>query len=224
MSSIHRYTAGVPRNINLLCQQAMGYAVAAGEVLVTERSLTDAAEALRMIPRAEQMSQIQLTQDLKADRITGATDSREAMEQALLVVSAQGAADSVVPMLANRILIGRGDTADVRIDSAFVSRYHALIVRESPGEPQGRDLMIDLGSTNGVLVNGKRVVRRALKHRDLIQVGPARITYLNPSLLPQQERDPSETVSFARPGANDEQVDSELDKAILAFGRFDEAG
>jgi pSer/pThr/pTyr-binding forkhead associated (FHA) protein len=91
--------------------------------------------------------------------------------------------------------------ADVRIDSAFVSRYHSLIVREN-----GCDLLIDLGSTNGVLVNGKRVVRAQLKHRDLIQVGPARVTYLNPAIAPPLEGDASETVSFARPEAAGENA------------------
>ena len=74
----------------------------------------------------------------------------------------------------DRVLIGRGEEADVRIDSVFVSRYHALIVTDD-----GQDLMLDLGSTNGLLVNSRRIVRRALKDRDLIQVGPARVIYLN---------------------------------------------
>jgi hypothetical protein len=67
------------------------------------------------------------------------------------------------------------------------------------------------------------VVRRVLKHRDLIQIGPARITYLNPAIAPPAERDPSETLAFARPGmiADD---DKKVDSAILAFGRFDQAG
>jgi len=148
------------------------------------------------------------------------------VEQALLVITIQGGADGVVPLHASRMLIGRGETADVRIDSAFISRYHALLVREpavvaAEGvEPSAaRDVLIDLGSTNGVLVNGKRVVRHQLKHRDLIQVGHARITYLNPSLAPPLESDPSETVSFGRPGADEND-----DQAILAFGRLDEAG
>ncbi|HTE42921.1 MAG TPA: FHA domain-containing protein, partial [Steroidobacteraceae bacterium] len=228
ISSIHRYTAGVPRNINKLCWEAMTDAVGAGEVRVTECALREAAETLRMIPKAEHIAAHRV-QDLRADMLTGATDSRAAMERALLVVSAQGLSDSVVPMLSNRILVGRGDLADVRIESAFVSRYHALIVREFVGEPQCRDLLIDLGSTNGILVNSKRVVRRVLKHRDLIQVGPARITYLNPSVAAPAEADPSETLAFARPGSMagssaEANADESLDSAILAFGRFNEAG
>ena len=76
---------------------------------------------------------------------------------------------------------GRGEEADVRIDSVFVSRYHALIVRDN-----GQDLMLDLGSTNGLLVNSRRILRRALRHRDLIQVGPARVMYLNEQAMTQR--------------------------------------
>ena len=90
---------------------------------------------------------------------------------------------------------------------------------------RGRDLLIDLGSTNGVLVNGKRVVRALLKHRDLIQVGPSRVTYLNPAIAPAMVGDSSETVSFVRPGAGMPVADEgAAENAVLAFGRFDEAG
>jgi general secretion pathway protein A len=203
-SQIHRYTGGVPRLINHLCERAMSIAIEMNDVRLSTEALTRAAEQMQLIPTAERIGAI-------AEAQPGQTKE----EQALLLVSAQGMPDGVIPLMANRILIGRSELADVRIDSAFVSRYHSLIVREG-----GRDLLIDLGSTNGVIVNGKRVIRAQLKHRDLIQVGPARVTYLNPAVAPPMEGDSSETVSFARPGSGD-QADA---NAVLAFGRFDEAG
>jgi type II secretory pathway predicted ATPase ExeA len=201
---IHRYTGGIPRAINRLCERAMAVASRLGDVRLSAHALTEAAESLLIVPTAPRIEAI-------ADSPPGTTKD----EQALLLVTSQGLPDSVVPLMATRILIGRSELADVRIDSAFVSRYHSLIVREN-----GRDLLIDLGSTNGVLVNGKHVVRAQLKHRDLIQVGPARVTYLNPAIAPPVEGDSSETLSFARPGVTDPASDS----AVLAFGRFDEAG
>jgi general secretion pathway protein A len=202
-TQIHRYSGGIPRSINHLCENAMLIAVEMGEVRLTARSLTRAAETLHIIPTAERI-------DVMTDAKPGSTDEK----QALLLVSSQGATDSVIPLMASRVLVGRSELADVRIDSAFVSRYHSLIVREN-----GQDLIIDLGSTNGILVNGKRVVRTVLKHRDLIQVGPARVTYLNPMIAPPMTGDSSETLSFARPGI----VETE-DNEVLAFGRFDEVG
>ena len=90
---------------------------------------------------------------------------------------------------------GRGEEADVSIDSVFVSRYHALIVHDN-----GQDLLLDLGSTNGLLVNSRRILRRALRHRDLIQVGPARVMYFNEHAAATAQPDPGETICFARPG------------------------
>jgi general secretion pathway protein A len=201
---IHRYTGGIPRVINQLCERALSIAIRLGDVRLTERALREAAESLSIVPNANRIEAI-------ADAAPGTV----AEEQALLLVTSQGLADGVVPLTASRILIGRSELADVRIDSAFVSRYHSLIVREN-----GQDLLIDLGSTNGVLVNGKRVVRAVLRHRDLIQVGPARVTYLNPAIAPPISTDPSETLSFSRPGS----ADGANESALVAFGRFDEAG
>jgi general secretion pathway protein A len=203
---IHRYSGGIPRLVNRLCEGALAVAMELGDVRLTERALTRAAETLHIIPTSERI-----------EAIHDANPGETAEEQALLLVSSQGSTDSIVPLMANRILIGRSELADVRIDSAFVSRYHSLMVREG-----GRDLLIDLGSTNGVLVNGKRVVRAILKHRDLIQVGPSRVTYLNPAIAPTLEGDSSQTVSFARPG--EPAADESNASPVLAFGRFDEAG
>jgi general secretion pathway protein A len=130
-----------------------------------------------------------------------------------LVISMQGLPDREIALSAGRILIGRGEEADVRIDSVFVSRYHALIVHNN-----GQDLMIDLGSTNGLIVNSRRIVRRALRHRDLIQIGPARVLYLNEHLTQDVQPDPGETICFARPGFP-AAAGAEDSSILLAFGR-----
>ncbi len=65
-------------------------------------------------------------------------------------------------------LIGRGDECQVRTNSPLVSRQHCLvhITKESA-------VLRDLGSTNGTLVNGKRIVKeRKLTSGDLVQIGP----------------------------------------------------
>ena len=138
-------------------------------------------------------------------------------DDATLLVSVNGGVDSAIKLKNTPMLIGRGDQVDVQINSAFVSHYHAVLVREP-----NQDLLIDLGSTNGVLVNTKRISRRVLKHRDLIQIGPARISYLNPSQQPAAPvPDTAETISFARPGAIKAPED---ERTLFAFGRFDDAG
>jgi len=65
-------------------------------------------------------------------------------------------------------LIGRGDECQVRTSSPLVSRQHCLVhvTKESA-------TLRDLGSTNGTLVNGKRILGdRDLVAGDLVQIGP----------------------------------------------------
>lgn len=64
--------------------------------------------------------------------------------------------------------IGRWQDNDVVVDDRWVSRYHARIRRE-----EGQYLIEDLGSKNGTIVNGRRIVGpTALHDGDQIQVTP----------------------------------------------------
>ena len=207
MSQIHACSGGVPASINRLCERALANAAADGCAAVTVEALDRAIDDLNL-------NQRKLRQPGPATTLVAASPS----VRPKLVISIQGLPDREVVLSADRLLLGRGEEADVRIDSVFVSRYHALIVRNN-----GQDLMIDLGSTNGLLVNSRRIVRRALRHRDLIQVGPARVMYLNEGLTHAPQPDPAETVCFARPGFPAAAGEEEAG-ALLAFGRLDDAG
>ena len=59
------------------------------------------------------------------------------VNDAQVVVEMQGLPAQEIALAGNRILIGRGDEADVRIDSVFVSRYHVEPPTPlNPGAPQ----------------------------------------------------------------------------------------
>ncbi len=62
--------------------------------------------------------------------------------------------------------IGRGQGSDVFVPDVDVSRCHADIRWE-----RGGFIISDLGSANGTLVNGERIVERTLLHGDEIRVG-----------------------------------------------------
>lgn len=207
MPQIHACSGGVPARINTLCEQMLTFAAEEGASAVTPAALDRAIEHLGWESR-------RLPGPAAAN--TPATAMEEARPK--LVISMQGMPDREVTLDADRLLVGRGVEADVRIDSVFVSRYHALIVHDN-----GQDLMIDLGSTNGLVVNSRRIVRRALRHRDVIQVGPARVMYLNEQLAQNLQPDPGETICFARPGFPAAPGEDDLG-ALLAFGRRDTSG
>jgi general secretion pathway protein A len=207
MPQVYACTGGVPAQINRLCAQALANAAAQGANAVTAVALEQAIDALGLRERA-----------LPAFLQPAAYEpsAKLGLPESKLILSLQGNPDREVMLMSDRVLIGRGDEADVRIDSVFVSRYHALILRDGK-----QDVLLDLGSTNGLLVNSRRIVRRALRDRDLIQIGPTRVTYLTtlPAAAAASQPDPGETICFARPGF---PTGIDEDKgSVLAFGRAD---
>jgi hypothetical protein len=72
------------------------------------------------------------------------------------------------------LVVGRGSNADVRINDPGVSRRHVEF-RLHPG-PEGLSLsVVDLGSTNGSLVDGHRVQHAMISDGSVIQIGSTRI-------------------------------------------------
>jgi adenylate cyclase len=81
-------------------------------------------------------------------------------------------ADGKEYVLGDRTVIGRMDTADIRILDGLISKQHAEITHSN-----GRWSLRDLGSSNGTLVNGYRVHAHDLKEGDQISVGNARLVF-----------------------------------------------
>jgi pSer/pThr/pTyr-binding forkhead associated (FHA) protein len=72
----------------------------------------------------------------------------------------------------SRVTIGRSRDCDVTLDDANVSRRHAELRREG-----GTWVVADLGSTNGVKVNGHRVSQQPLQPGDEITLGLERLVF-----------------------------------------------
>jgi pSer/pThr/pTyr-binding forkhead associated (FHA) protein len=63
--------------------------------------------------------------------------------------------------------LGRAPRADFVLDAAMVSRLHCRLTVSEAGDLE----VLDLTSTNGTFVNGRRVHRSALIHGDRLRVG-----------------------------------------------------
>lgn len=70
------------------------------------------------------------------------------------------------PLSQAEFMLGRSPKCDMPIEDDLVSRYHCKLITSSEGIE-----LIDLGSTNGTLLNGRRVERSMLKEGDQVQVG-----------------------------------------------------
>jgi pSer/pThr/pTyr-binding forkhead associated (FHA) protein len=75
-------------------------------------------------------------------------------------------------VLRGRTTIGRDHDNDLPLAMRSVSRHHAVLI------PALRSAFVqDLGSTNGVLVNQRRVRCARLEHGDVITFGGAEFRY-----------------------------------------------
>ncbi len=104
------------------------------------------------------------------------------------------------------LLVGRHPECDIQIDSRKISRRHCCIAQVS-------DYLVvrDLGSTNGVRINGNRVVEGRLAPGDELTIGSHRYRVSWDSVVPEAppHRRVKDTLRSRPPGnAEDEQLES----------------
>lgn len=72
------------------------------------------------------------------------------------------------------VSIGRDASNDIAIDDPLLSREHARVL--SVGKDQ---IVEDLKSSNGTLINGTPLVRQILQHSDVIELGSHHLRYMS---------------------------------------------
>ncbi|MHB8060590.1 MAG: FhaA domain-containing protein [Gaiellaceae bacterium] len=82
--------------------------------------------------------------------------------------------DASHPLRTQTIVIGRSRDCDIHVADPNVSRRHA----EVRPDGSGGFTLIDLGSTNGTELNGKRVSNVRLSEGDTITVGAIELTFV----------------------------------------------
>jgi pSer/pThr/pTyr-binding forkhead associated (FHA) protein len=86
----------------------------------------------------------------------------------------RGRTEVRVPLERNETVLGRDPSCDIVLGDATASARHARIVRGAGGYFE----LQDLGSTNGVIVDGEPVDRMTLQDGDVFVVGDTRFTVL----------------------------------------------
>ncbi|MFZ1116192.1 MAG: DUF3662 and FHA domain-containing protein [Propionibacteriaceae bacterium] len=97
--------------------------------------------------------------------------SETSINRAPLVLEVNGTRHPLQPP---GLVIGRGTEADLRINDPGISRRHAQI-RVNAAGPQVQIDIVDLGSTNGITVDGQRVQQAALQEGSRIEIGSTRM-------------------------------------------------
>lgn len=112
---------------------------------------------------------------IRSEAVEGKSDANASSGR--LVVEVHGVRHPLVPP---GLVVGRGADADLRLNDPGVSRRHALITVS--GTPERPVVTIeDLGSTNGITVNGTKVTKTALREGSRIEIGNTRMLVHAPS-------------------------------------------
>lgn len=160
---IHELCAGVPDAIAALLSQSFRAAEEEGVDLVTKE----------LVQRAYELTGLTSAQDDidKDTKTLDATGVRPPMGRLIVQLTDEDVREMALRQ--HNLLIGRSPLCDIRIDSKFVSRQHALISHS----PEGATI-VDLGSTNGTTVDGYAIKEHVLVPGETIVVGNCRIEYI----------------------------------------------
>ena len=98
-------------------------------------------------------------------------------EHARLVVVSSNLGGQVYPLSRREIMLGRNqaDGNDLTVNHRSISRNHAKIIWRD-----GRFTVIDLGSANGVIVNGQAQTTCTLVNGDIIEMGHVKLRFCAP--------------------------------------------
>ncbi len=182
---IYRYTGGVPRLVNTLCDTSMMAAFNEESVVVTLKHVEEAIAELQWtefskrksvaIGRTPSSSRVQDQQWAIATEVY--TSQKAAVPEGVLgriIVSRGGSVVAERHLEPGRLVIGRTSNNDLQIDSRYISRHHCKIVTSAECS-----ILEDLNSTNGVLIKNQRINQHTLNDGDMISLGDHELVYVD---------------------------------------------
>jgi general secretion pathway protein A len=169
-ATIYKYTGGVPRLVNTLCDTTLMAAYGKDKDSVSAADLEAAIRELQWVEFASG------TNRMKAPNmeLTLPPQHDSAHVVGRILLASEGKTVVERELKPGRLVIGRTPDNDLQIDSKFISRHHCQIVTQ-----QDSCLIEDLNSTNGIFVQSKRVRRHNLNDGDVVQVGQHEIMYID---------------------------------------------
>lgn len=106
-----------------------------------------------------------------------------------LIVTGRQRERQTIALDRTRMTIGRAQGSDLLLDTPLASRLHALLSVREDGV-----YVSDLDSSNGTFLNGRKIEKAQLRHRDVIRVGDCDIRYIED----QAETQHPDDVALAR--------------------------
>ena len=197
---IFRYTGGIPRLTNTLCDTCLLAAFGQDLELVSLETVQQAIDELQWQEPAERTHG-----NLPAATIDD-TAPHALPPVGQVVLSLKGVEIDRALLVPGRFVIGRTADNDMQIDSKFVSRHHMQLVMSLDG-----CVVEDLNSTNGVYLNGKRVRKHKLLPGDILKLGLHELTYSRADLSSGPAPDPRATQTTVLSDADFDTDDEDAD-------------
>jgi general secretion pathway protein A len=178
---VFRYTGGIPRLVNTLCDTSMMAAFAQDRDVVKVEDMRAAIEELQWVEYAERSVKLHALSPFSPSPgfspPADATGEQRRIVLGRILVGFNGQTIAERELTPGRFIIGRTPDNDLQIDSKYISRHHAQIVTSA-----STSVLEDLNSTNGIYVRAKRVRRRMLNDGDVVQIGQHEIMYFDERL------------------------------------------
>ena len=177
LRDVQAYTQGIVRDINSLCFEALNLmACENGEGADADLDpALIAAAAERLNLRHDPSFSSDPEDVLSAESIQQTDPGELELQAAHLLVTSRGNVIADIALNRPRMVLGRDESCDISLHSSYVSRYQNLFMETAAGW-----LLIDLGSTNGCFVNGRRVTHHELRDGDIIAVGHHQLSFVGP--------------------------------------------
>ena len=163
--TIHRYTGGVPRLINTLCDTSLLCAFADEKERV---GLDDVMAAVAELNWEEHESNTGIYEKLQKIQQREENNSHVTRIEVL----SDGEVINELTFPPGRIIVGRSSDNEIYIKSKFVSRHHAQLVSDDDG-----CVSEDLNSTNCVFLGEKQVKKYRLRDGDVVSLGVHELIY-----------------------------------------------
>jgi hypothetical protein len=162
---IHRYTGGIPRLINTLCDTSLLCAFADEKKSV---DLDDVMSAIDELNWEEHESNTGIHEKLRQLQQRHLNDS----DVTRIEIRTDGDVIEERTFGPGRIIVGRSPDNEIYIKSKFVSRHHAQLVSDKDG-----CVIEDLNSTNGVFLGEKQIKKYRLRDGDVVSLGVHELVY-----------------------------------------------
>ncbi len=164
-TAVARKSAGRFGLVNLICQVALWNRDLSQPCEIDEDQIYAAVEKLAALKNSDSCSS-------RRNPLRAGASSRPAADKNSNRLTVYLNNEKIRQLPLNTTLIfGRSQDCDIRLDSRLISRYHAIITVDS----DGTYFVSDLGSTNGVLVNGKRIKCKPIADGDVIDLCEFRV-------------------------------------------------